>query len=214
LLLNTSHSFSAGAARVASHPAKNITEQKMLDSSLYEMSKQRFNFIVQCQWQSKLFLQKQKQKTAVMHDLLRNVDVSILSENPFSIKRKTAPAKRPRKRELLSLKSKSLPEIASPSKKSDQRLTTRGDEVEIAPENVFVTQKFPLIVEDRSDSDAIKRSKLGIHETSQDDDDWMWPIHDIRYIRLSEVLCENYPKIVHLQAKQKTANFVALTTGS
>ena len=204
--------FLAGAAKVASHPAKNITEQKMLDSNLYEMSKQRFNFIVQCQWQSKLFLQKQKQKTTIMRDLLRNVDVSILSENPFTIRRKAAVAKRI-SRHNPALKS--LPQIESTPNKDELKLSTRGNEIDIAPESVFVTQKFPLIVEDQQDAVvATKRSQESNQVPRQGDSDWMWPIHDVRYLRLSEVLCENYPKIVHLQAKRKSINLVPITTGS
>ena len=181
----------------------------MLDSNLYEMSKQRFNFVVQCQWQSKLFLQKQKQKTAVMRDLLRNVDVSILSENPFTLKRKATNTKRPFKRQQ-SRTTKSFPEITT-STKNEPKLPTRGDEIEIAPESVFVTQKFPIIIEGHPESDVIKRPKQSSLETHQNVNDWMWPLQDIRYQRLSEVLCENYPKVVHLQAKRK--NLVAVTTG-
>lgn len=40
------------------------------------MSKQRYNFMLHSKWQQKLFMEKQRQKTAVMKDLLRNVDLS------------------------------------------------------------------------------------------------------------------------------------------
>lgn len=64
------------SSRVSAQPPKNVTEQKMLESKLFEMSKQRYNFMLHSKWQQKLFMEKQRQKTAVMKDLLKNVDVS------------------------------------------------------------------------------------------------------------------------------------------
>ncbi|XP_039265205.1 uncharacterized protein LOC120340885 [Styela clava] len=63
------------SSRVSAQPPKNITEQKMLDAKLFEMSKQRYNFILHSKWQQKVFMEKQKQKTSVMKDLLKNVDL-------------------------------------------------------------------------------------------------------------------------------------------
>ena len=184
----------------------------MLDSNLYEMSKQRFNFIVQCQWQSKLFLQKQKRKTSLMRDLLQNVDVSILSENPFTIRRKivtTVERSKTSRKEQRLLKSRNLPRLA-PALKQDHARRALGNEMEIATENVFVTQKFPLDVEP-SRVETFKTAIQDRHEEPQEGADATWPISDLRYQRLSEVLCENYPKVVHLKAKRKLLSHLAVT---
>ncbi|XP_002731870.1 uncharacterized protein LOC100374665 [Saccoglossus kowalevskii] len=59
----------------------NVTEQRMLESKLYDLSKERYKFIVQVQLQRKAFIDKQQRKTSVMKDLLKGVDVSVQSKS-------------------------------------------------------------------------------------------------------------------------------------
>ena len=158
----------------------------MLDAYLYEMSKQRFHFVVQCQWESKLFLQKQKRKTAVMRDLLRNVDTSALFENPFSTKSREAKSIQTQigqKRHRVK-SSKSLLNFKQPF---DERRSKT-----VASETFITSQK------QTEDFCVLELNK----KTSQAKN-WMWPIHDDRYVKLSEVLCDTYPKVASLQASRK-----------
>ena len=54
----------------------NITEQRMLENRLYDLSRERYKFMVQVAWQRKAFLDKQKRKTGMMKDLLKGVDTT------------------------------------------------------------------------------------------------------------------------------------------
>ena len=54
----------------------NITEQRMLENRLYDLSRERYKFMVQVAWQRKAFLDKQKRKTGMMKDLLKGVDMT------------------------------------------------------------------------------------------------------------------------------------------
>ncbi|XP_072043756.1 uncharacterized protein [Amphiura filiformis] len=54
----------------------NVTEQRMLESRLFDLSRERYKFMVQVAWQRKAFLDKQKRKTGMMKDLLKGVDTS------------------------------------------------------------------------------------------------------------------------------------------
>ncbi|XP_019644630.1 PREDICTED: uncharacterized protein LOC109485456 isoform X2 [Branchiostoma belcheri] len=60
--------------RTAAQPAENYTEQRMLESKLYDLSKERYKFLSQANYQRKAFLDKQQRKTSVMKDLMRKVD--------------------------------------------------------------------------------------------------------------------------------------------
>ncbi|XP_072168549.1 uncharacterized protein [Diadema setosum] len=62
---------------IGSQIKDNITEQRLLESRLLDLSKERYKFIVHVAWQRKAFIDKQKSKTGVMKDLLRNVDTSL-----------------------------------------------------------------------------------------------------------------------------------------
>ncbi|XP_070579661.1 uncharacterized protein [Ptychodera flava] len=59
----------------------NITEQRMLEAKLYDLSKERYKFIVQVQLQRKAFIDRQQRKTSVMKDLLRCVDISVRNKS-------------------------------------------------------------------------------------------------------------------------------------
>lgn len=59
---------------IGSQVKDNITEQRLLESRLLDLSKERYKFIVHVAWQRKAFMDKQKCKTSVMKDLLRNVE--------------------------------------------------------------------------------------------------------------------------------------------
>ncbi|CAH1273246.1 Hypp5070 [Branchiostoma lanceolatum] len=62
--------------RTSAQPAENYTEQRMLESKLYDLSKERYKFLSQANYQRKAFLDKQHRKTSVMKDLMRKVDSS------------------------------------------------------------------------------------------------------------------------------------------
>lgn len=178
----------------------------MLDAQLYEMSKQRFHFVVKCQWQSRLFLQKQQRKTAVMRDLLRNVDKSILTENPFSAHKKAEQSRLSPTKVQRSISSKSVSYI-------DRSVPGKISKTD-SP-SAFITQKQPL-AEGESFLDNRKLDGLPVINLKREkskDKDWMWPVHDDRYVKLSEVLCDTYPKVVHLQAKRSNLNLLTVNTG-
>ena len=61
---------------IGSQIKDNITEQRLLESRLFDLSKERYKFMVHVAWQRKAFMDKQKSKTSVMKDLLRKVDVA------------------------------------------------------------------------------------------------------------------------------------------
>ncbi|XP_035695669.1 uncharacterized protein LOC118429295 isoform X1 [Branchiostoma floridae] len=62
--------------RTSAQPAENYTEQRMLESKLYDLSKERYKFLSQANYQRKAFLDRQHRKTSVMKDLMRKVDSS------------------------------------------------------------------------------------------------------------------------------------------
>jgi len=168
----------------------------MLDSRLYDMSKQRFNFILQCQWQRKLFLEKQKRKTAVMRDLLRNVDVTIAKENPF------ASQKIEKRRATVIPAARRKPDVMENVQKASTTIPGPRDsgsaQFEISP---FVTQKDPyLALLERSRNPSVKSSASeenyvladGQSSTGKSTVTKPWPMCDERYIRLSQSLSSNY----------------------
>ena len=188
---------------MSSQPPKNITEQKMLDSHLYDMSRQRFNFIVQCQWERKLFLEKQRRKTAVMRDLLRNVDLSNLPENSI-------PVARPREMMKTKTSGENFSMVDNNSTKSRMRPNLDSTSCNL---DVFVTHKFSRSLEHHSthsvslDENRTRRAltltATTVRSGTLAPNVRSWPLNDIRYTRLNEVLCENYPKSVHLQSRKK-----------
>ena len=163
------------------------------------MSRQRFSFLVQCQWERKLFLEKQKRKTAVMHDLLRNVDLSGIPENPFITNRS--------KKEPVDKKRKLRPLLD----KDDVNLNANSDQLDSRSlaADVFVTHNFVRskgshsiisAVQDENqtkscDSRALSWStNTGKRQT--------WPLNDLRYTQLNDVLCDTYPKSSHLLSRK------------
>ena len=56
----------------------NVTEQRMLDGRLLDLSKERYKYMVQVAWQRKAFIDKQKRKTSMMKDLLTGVDTTMV----------------------------------------------------------------------------------------------------------------------------------------
>ena len=201
--------FTAGAAKVASHPPKNITEQKLLDSYLYDMSRQRFNFIVQCHLEKKLFLEKQKRKTSVMKDLLRNVDLSGFVENPLGLAQSTATGIN-QKHESDRKKWNKESQTSDP-KISRSRAATVVD-------GVLVTHRIPRISDQKtevptkpySDSRSIFTSTTKTVQSknfySKESKASSSPLNDSRYRKLSEVLSENYPKSSSLHLRKGRAN--------
>uniref|UniRef100_H2Y3K3 Uncharacterized protein n=2 Tax=Ciona intestinalis TaxID=7719 RepID=H2Y3K3_CIOIN len=146
----------AGAART-NQPSKNITEQKMLDSKLYDMSKQRFNFVLQCQWQRKLFIEKQKRKTAVMRDLMKNVDITTTSENPFSTtankRRGTTVIPGPRYQQVIPMQAKAA--TTEPRPRAASPAATRSTDTDVFR---FVTEKEAKIAQEDDDNSTVKSS--------------------------------------------------------
>ncbi|XP_038064320.1 uncharacterized protein LOC119734819 [Patiria miniata] len=65
-----------GTAMIGSQLKDNVTEQRMLEGRLMDLSKERYKFIVQVAWQRKAFVDRQKAKTGVMKDLLNGIDTS------------------------------------------------------------------------------------------------------------------------------------------
>ncbi|XP_022089443.1 uncharacterized protein LOC110978624 [Acanthaster planci] len=65
-----------GTAMIGSQLKDNVTEQRMLEGRLLDLSKERYKFIVQVAWQRKAFVDRQKAKTGVMKDLLNGIDTS------------------------------------------------------------------------------------------------------------------------------------------
>ncbi|XP_071797755.1 uncharacterized protein [Asterias amurensis] len=61
---------------IGSQLKDNVTEQRMLEGRLMDLSKERYKFIVQVAWQRKAFVDRQKAKTGVMKDLLNGIDTS------------------------------------------------------------------------------------------------------------------------------------------
>nr|XP_054762948.1 uncharacterized protein LOC129269471 [Lytechinus pictus] len=59
---------------IGSQIKDNITEQRLFESRLLDLSKERYKFIVHVAWQRKAFMDKQRYKTSVMKDLLQNVE--------------------------------------------------------------------------------------------------------------------------------------------
>ena len=60
-------------ARVAGTIQDNITEERLLQAKLWELSKERYKFISQTEYDKKVFLDRQQKKTSLMKDLLRGV---------------------------------------------------------------------------------------------------------------------------------------------
>ena len=148
-----------------------------------------------------------------MRDLLQNVDMSILSENPFNVRRKNAEQRKLQKK---SQRSKSFPRLGTTRTKLPDIMKEEEEEgAEIMAGNVFVTQKFPSIVNPPQTDNKSPEENLNSQRSRDCSDalDWMWPISDSRYVRLSEVLCETYPKVEHLQAKRKHLNPIPAATG-
>lgn len=54
----------------------NVTEQRLLESRLMDLSKERYKFIVQVAWQRKAFIDKQKTKTGQMKELLGGIEAA------------------------------------------------------------------------------------------------------------------------------------------
>ena len=195
--------FPAGAAKVASHPPKNITEQKMLDSHLYDMSRQRFNFLVQCQWERKLFLEKQRRKTAVMRDLLRNVDLSDQPDRSFSLNR-------PKKDPLNKSKR-----IISIFDKEDLKSKTSFENLGSGSlaADVFVTHNFsrslgPNSVISIGQDENVSHTFTVTSKAERPTKRQVWPLNDLRYTKLNDALCETYPKSVHLQSGSRARTVV------
>lgn len=214
--------FTVGASRPAFQSSKNVTEQKMLDCKLYDMSKQRFNYITQCQWQRKLFLEKQKKKTSIMRDLLRNVDVTVVNENPFS--------KNKSRRATVIPTNRTLP-LALVQEKAATTLPGRRQTSDVIAtpslhgHSVFVTQRenfLPNINEDarssksnesrfiRAVDDANALPVVGANTTSLLTNQShlnRWPMCDSRLTRLSASLSDSYPKYVPLRSLKSKVNY-------
>lgn len=150
-----------------SQPAKNVTEQKMLTAKLYDMSRQRFNFINHCRWQRKLFIEKQKKKTSVMQHLFKNVDTELLNDEVTKKKKKQQRRSRTTMTHLVESRQESV-----------MRSNT-GD-------GVFITE--------RNHSSGTHLPPIQPITTGT-------PVNDSRYLRLSQSLCDNYPKMNPLNWK-------------
>ncbi|XP_064630174.1 uncharacterized protein LOC135489031 [Lineus longissimus] len=62
-------------ARQSGQLSDNVTEQRMLQSKIMELSKERYKFMSQNAYERKVFLDRQQRKTNVMKDLLKGIDV-------------------------------------------------------------------------------------------------------------------------------------------
>jgi hypothetical protein len=62
-------------ARQSGQLSDNVTEQRMLQSKIMELSKERYKFMSQNAYERKVFLDRQQKKTNVMKDLLKGIDV-------------------------------------------------------------------------------------------------------------------------------------------
>jgi len=153
-----------------SQPAKNVTEQKMLTAKLYDMSRQRFNFMSHCRWQRKLFIEKQKKKTTVMQHLFKNVDSDLLSDEATKKKQKSRPPRRCRTTMTRPIESRENP--------SAMRSTGDG---------VFITEHKPQV-------GTLPPIRPVTSSTAT-------LVNDTRFLRLSQSLCDNYPKMTPLNWK-------------
>lgn len=62
--------------RSAGQLTENVTEARMLQSKIMDMSKERFKYITQADYNMKFFLAGQKRKSKLMPELLHGVDIS------------------------------------------------------------------------------------------------------------------------------------------
>lgn len=190
----------------------------MLDAKLFEMSKQRYNFILHSKWQQKLFMEKQRQKTTVMKDLLKNVDLSKLNA---SVVKRTQGKLQPSNANLQNateadkenLRNKEnneqLPEhiISDPVTKvvtfitehSESNLYGQGvqssdnDNPTLAvDESAYGTDGLPPIkITNSVVQEVVETRRMQTYILPLEG---RWPVRDSRFLKLSEALCENYPK--------------------
>ena len=65
----------AGSMRSAGQLTENVTEARLLQSRIMEMSRDRYKYITQADFNKKFFLNAQQRKTKLMPQLLHGVDV-------------------------------------------------------------------------------------------------------------------------------------------
>ncbi|XP_074649199.1 uncharacterized protein LOC141904509 [Tubulanus polymorphus] len=61
-------------ARQSGKLSDNVTEERMLESKILELSKERYKFLMQNHFEKKVFLDKQKRKCSVMTELMKGID--------------------------------------------------------------------------------------------------------------------------------------------
>jgi len=68
-------SLAEGSMRSAGQLTENVTESRMLQSRIMEMSRDRYKYVTQADFSKKFFLNAQQKKTKIMPSLLHGVDV-------------------------------------------------------------------------------------------------------------------------------------------
>lgn len=66
---------------IGSQLKDNVTEQRLLESRLMDLSKERYKFIMQVAWQRKAFVDKQKTKAGQMKELLVGIEAAQVQTN-------------------------------------------------------------------------------------------------------------------------------------
>ncbi|XP_071964767.1 uncharacterized protein [Antedon mediterranea] len=102
---------------IGSQIKDNVTEQRMLESRLFDLSKERYKFIVQVAWQRKAFLDRQKQKTGVMKKLLTGIDTTEIELS--STKKQHSGNIKDRLQQYKELVEKTYPRNAKPERDED-----------------------------------------------------------------------------------------------
>lgn len=70
---------------IGSQLKDNVTEQRLLESRLMDLSKERYKFIVQVAWQRKAFVDKQKTKAGQMKELLVGIEAAQVQTNKENV---------------------------------------------------------------------------------------------------------------------------------
>ncbi|XP_013382361.1 uncharacterized protein LOC106153103 [Lingula anatina] len=64
-----------GFSRHSGQLSDNVTEERMLKSKIMDLSKERYKYMTQSVYDMKQFLDKQKKKSRILQDLLKNIEV-------------------------------------------------------------------------------------------------------------------------------------------
>ena len=104
----------------------NVTEERMLHTRLWELSKERYKFLSQAEYEKKMFLERQQRKSAAMKEIIERIQVS---------GRRSAASKQRSRMSVGQATPSPRPKITAPSSAKIERVQPTNSDVSPRPKS-------------------------------------------------------------------------------